>query len=118
MIKRGGRGRSGRGRSNAHGRRHNYTGATRTSTSKKGLYIDLKNNVFYYGHKAAADQMCTSMEKILQYVSMNYGQDISNELQNKATLNIIETVHTDDIIIRQVLREAMVRTVQVNLQAA
>ena len=60
---RGGRGRSGRGRSNYCRCGNNYTGATRTSTSKKGLCNDLTNNVFDYGHKAEADQMCNSMEK-------------------------------------------------------
>ena len=93
MITRGGRGRGGCGRSNACGRGHNYTGATSNSTSKKGLLNDLTNNVFDYGHKAAADQMRTSMEKIVPYVGMKYGQDISNELHNKATVTITEPVN-------------------------
>jgi len=51
---RGGRGnneRGGRGR----GRGQNYTGASKAS--KSGLCTTLGNNVFDYGHKAAADQM-------------------------------------------------------------
>ena len=54
--------------------------------------------------------------KIVQCVGAKYGQGISNELHNKATVNIIERLHTDDIIKRHILREAMVRTRQVNLQ--
>ena len=103
MIARGGRGRGGRVRFNARGRGHNYTGATRNSTSKNGLCNDPTNNVFDYGQKDAADQMRTSMEKIVPYVSMKYGQDISNELQNKATVTITEPGHTHYIITRHAL---------------
>ena len=58
----GGRGYKGRGR----GRGHNYSGAN--SVSKKGLCTDLGNNVFDYGHKAAAGNMRTSWEKLVQKV--------------------------------------------------
>ena len=93
---RGGRGnnnnRSGRGR----GRGQHYTGASKTS--KSGLCTTLGNNVFDYGHKAAADQMRTSWEKLVQYVGTNYGQDISNELQNKATVTLPEPTHSVTVI--------------------
>jgi hypothetical protein len=60
---------TGRGRGASHGRRgskhgrhgrgreQNYTGA-RTG-AKSGLCAALGNNVFDYGHRAAADQMRT-----------------------------------------------------------
>ena len=74
--------------------------------------------MFDYGKKVAADQMRTSMENIVQYVGTKYGKEISNELHNKATMNITEPVHIDAIIINHVLREAMVRTGKENLQYA
>jgi hypothetical protein len=51
--------------------------------AKSGLCATLGINVFDYGHRAAVDQMRTSWEKHVQFVGTNYGQDISNELQNK-----------------------------------
>ena len=112
---RGGRGnndRGGRGR----GRGQNYTGASKAS--KSGLCTTLGNNVFDYGHKAAADQMRTSWEKLVQYVGTNYGQDISNELQNKVTVILAEPVHTPAVMARHAIREQMIRTGQANLQQA
>jgi hypothetical protein len=111
----GGRGnndRGGRGR----GRGQNYAGASKAS--KSGLCTALGNNVFDYGHKAAADQMRTSWEKLVQYVGTNYGQDISNELQNKLTVTLAEPVHTPAVMARHAIREQMIRTGQANLQQA
>jgi hypothetical protein len=66
------------------GRGQNYTSArTARTAAKSGLCAALGINVFDYGHRAAADQMRTSWEKLVQFVGTNYGQDISNELQNK-----------------------------------
>jgi hypothetical protein len=112
----GGRGnnndRSGRGR----GRGQHYTGASKTL--KSGLCTTLGNNVFDYGHKAATDQMRTSWEKLVQYVRTSYGQDISNELQNKVTVILAEPVHSPTVMARHATRERMIRTGQANLQAA
>ena len=94
---RGGRGngeRGGRGR----GRGQNYTGTRKLPQS--GLCTTLGNNVFDYGHKAAADQMQTSWEKLVQCVGSNYGQDVSNELQNKTTVKLDEPVHTTTVLTR------------------
>ena len=46
--------------------RHNYSGSN--SASKKGLCTDIGNNMLDYGHKAAADQIRTTWEKLVQYV--------------------------------------------------
>ena len=62
-----GRGR-GRGQQRNRGRGQNYAGSTRTT--KKGLCSALGNNVFDYGHKAAADEMRTSWEKVVEYVGI------------------------------------------------
>jgi hypothetical protein len=111
---RGGRGgeRGGRG----CGRGQNYTG-TRTA-AKSGLCAALGNNVFDYGHRAAADQMRTSWEKLVQFVGTNYGQDISNELQNKIPVVLSEPVHMPEVLARHAIREKMVRTREANLQRA
>jgi hypothetical protein len=72
--------------------------------------------VFDYGQKSAADQMRTSWEKLAQYVGTNYGQDISNKLQNKITVILIEPVHTDDVLLKHSMRETMIHNGQMNIQ--
>jgi hypothetical protein len=89
-----------------------------STNAKKGLCAALGSNVFDYGHKAAADQMRTSWEKIVQYVGTTYGQDISNELQNKTTVDIPEPVHSDEVMLRHAQREIVIRAGQANIQAA
>jgi hypothetical protein len=74
--------------------------------------------MFDYGQKSAAYQMRTSWEKLAQYVETNYGQDISNELQNKITVILVEPVHTDDVLLKHSLRETMIRNGQMNIQRA
>jgi hypothetical protein len=106
----GERGRRGRGRG------QNYTGAR--TAAKSGLCAALGNNVFDYGHRAAADQMRTSWEKLVQFVGTNYGQDISNELQNKIPVILSEPIHTPEVLARHAIREQMVRTGEENLQRA
>ena len=112
---RGGRGHNDRG-ARRKGRGQNYTGVGKAS--KSGLCTTLGSNVFDYGHKAAADQMRTSWEKLVQYVGTNYGQDISNELQNKVTVVLPEPVHNPTIMARHAIREQMIRNGQANLQQA
>jgi hypothetical protein len=104
---RGGRERGGRER----GRVQNYTGSA--NTKKKGLCANIGTNVFDCGQKSAADLMRTSWEKLVQYVGTTYGQDISKELQNKIYVDIIGPVHSDEV-----LREAMIRSGQRNIQRA
>ena len=108
-------GRGGRGRGGGGGRGQHYTGA---SKAKQGLCAALGTNVFDYGQKAAADQMKTSWEKLVQYVGTNHGQDISNELQNKQTVTVVEPTHTVAVLARHAAREAMVRAGQRNIQTA
>ena len=76
--------RCGRGRDGGQA----YTG--NATLTKKGLCKALGGNVLNYGQKAAADQMRTSWEKITEYVGTLYGQDVSKELQKKATVAIAE----------------------------
>jgi hypothetical protein len=53
-----------------------------------------------------------------QYVGTNYGQDISNELQNKITVILVEPVRTDDVLLKHSLRENMIRNDHMNIQRA
>jgi hypothetical protein len=110
---RGGRGWGGRG-GRSRGWCHNYTGSA--NTARKGICANPGTNVFDYGQKSAADQMRTSSEKLAQYVGTNYGQDISNKLQNKITVILVEPVHTDDVILKHSLRETMIHNGQMNIQ--
>mmetsp|Transcript_31038 Transcript_31038/g.44087 ORF Transcript_31038/g.44087 Transcript_31038/m.44087 type:complete len:86 (-) Transcript_31038:193-450(-) len=84
MTGRSGRGRGGRGggRGYGRGRGQNYTGSK--NSTKRGLCTTLGVNIFDYRQKAAADQMRTSWEKLVQYVGTSCGQGIANELQNKS----------------------------------
>ena len=54
----------------------------------------------------------------MQYVCMNYGQDISNELQNKLTVNLVETDTAPEVIARHIIIERIIITVQSNIQTA
>jgi hypothetical protein len=74
--------------------------------------------VFDYGHRAAADQMRTSWEKLVQFMGTNYGQVISNELQNKIPVVLSEPVHTLEVFARHAICEQMVQTGEENLQRA
>jgi len=112
---RGGRGQGGRG-GRGRGRGQNYTGST--TPTKKELCANLGTNVFDYGQKSAADLMRTSWEKLVQYVGTNYGQDISNELQNKVTVALIEPLHSDEVLENHEKRVTMVRAGQRNIQRA
>jgi hypothetical protein len=82
--------------------------------AKSGLCAALGNNVFDYAHRAAADQMRTSWEKLVQFVGTNYGQDVSNELQNKIPVILSEPVHTPDVLARHAICEQMVQTGEKN----
>jgi hypothetical protein len=111
----GGCGLGGRG-GRSRGRGQNYTGSA--NAARKGLCANLGTNAFDYSQKSAADQMRTSWEKLAQYVGTNYGQDISNELQNKITVILVDPVHTDDVLMKHSLRETMIRNGQMNIQRA
>ena len=54
----------------------------------------------------------------MHYIGTNYGQDISNELQNKITVNLVESVYATEIIARHSIQERMIRTGQSNIQTA
>jgi hypothetical protein len=84
----------------------------------KGLCTNLGTNVFDYGQKSSADQMRLSWEKLVHYVGTNYGQNSSNELQNKITAIIVKPVHTDDVMARHGVREVMIQSGQMNIQRA
>ena len=73
-------GRTGRGPGGSRG--NSYSGS-KSKSAKAGLCKDLKNHVFDFGTPSAADQMRLMQEKIAQYIGTKYGEDISNELQNK-----------------------------------
>jgi hypothetical protein len=62
--------------------------------------------------------MCTSWEKLVQYVGTNYGQDISNELQNKVWVVLTEPVHTNNVLARHGVRELTILNGQLNIQQA
>ena len=77
-----GHGGCGKGGGNSH--------TNANFTAKQGLCAALGKNAFDHGHKAAADEMRTSWEKIVQHIGATHGQDISNELQNKGHVVVTE----------------------------
>ena len=74
--------------------------------------------MFDYGQKSAADQTRSLWEKLVQYVGTNYGEDIINELQNKMTVNLVESAHAPKVIAQHTILERMIRTGQANIQTA
>ena len=79
MMTKGGRGHGHGGRgNNGRGGRGEGRGngcASANATAKQGLFAALGKNAFDCGHKAAADEMRTSWEKIAQCVGTTHGQD-------------------------------------------
>ena len=110
---------SGRGNGNRGGQvrglGHNYSGAS--SAAQKGLYNSLGTSVSECSHNSAADQTRTSWKKLVQYVSTNYGQDISNGLQNKITVNLVEPFHTSEVTARHAIWEWIITAVQSIIQS-
>ena len=51
----------------------------------------------------------------MQYVGTNYGQYISNELQNKIIVNLFEPFHTPEFTSRHDIQEQTIRTVLANI---
>ena len=104
--------RGGRGR----GRGYGYNSAK--STTKNGLCAALGTHVFDYGHKAAADQMRTSWEKLAQYCGTINGQNILNELSNKTPVILQEPVYTPEVMARHQKHSKMLQKVHKKLQTA
>jgi predicted small metal-binding protein len=110
-----GRGHAGgQGKGRGHGQ--NYAGTS--TANKKGLCEALGSNVFDCGQKAAADQMQTSLEKVIEHVGTTHGQDIANELQNKVTVVIVEPVHTPALLLRNWTCKTIIRAGHLNTQNA
>jgi hypothetical protein len=91
---------------------------SKPKTSKVGLCKELENNIFNYGIPNTANLMRTMQEKIGQYIGINYGEDIANELTNKATVTIPPPVYSTAILLRHQEWERHVRRKQVNMRAA
>jgi hypothetical protein len=91
---------------------------SKPKTSKVGLCKELENNVFDYCVPNATNLMCTTQEKIRQYVGFKYGEDIANELTNKATLNIPPPVYSTAILLRHQEWERHVRRKELNMKTA
>ena len=49
---------------------------------------------------------------------MKYGEDINNDLNSKVKLNLVTPVQLTEVLERHTTREALVRTVKSNIQAA
>ena len=75
----------------------------------------LKGNIFDFGMKTAANKMRTTQEKILPYVEMNYGMDITNKLRNRKKFIVLPAVYSDAIMARHAVRETIVQAKQSNL---
>ena len=82
---------------------------SKPKTSKVGLCKELEDNIFNHGVPNAADLMRTTQEKIRQYIGIKYGEDIANELTNKATVTIPPPVYSPVILLRHQEWERHVR---------
>ena len=61
---------------------------TNPKATKVVLCKELERHKFDYGGHAAADTMRVTQEKVQQYVGIKYGEDIANELKNRAQVVI------------------------------
>ena len=92
-----GKGRGGQGR--GRGKPHAGRGAGVSTTVKlQGLCPALGENVFTYGEKGSADQIKTTKEKIVQYVGIQYGNDISTEVLNQTEFIIPKPEHSQETL--------------------
>ena len=80
-----------------------------------GLCKDLEGNIFDFGMKTAANQMCTNQKKIVQYIRMIYDTDITNKLKNRKKFILPPAGYSDAIMARHAVREMMVQAQQNNL---
>ena len=62
--------------------------------------------------------MCTTQEKIGQYVGIKYGEHIANELTNKSTVTIPPPVYAAAILVRHQEWERHVRRKQRSMRTA
>ena len=92
-----GRGRGGLGRD--RGNTHDGRGAGGSTTVKlQGLCPDLGENVFTYREKGSADQIKTTQDKIVQYVGIQYGNEISREVLNQTEFIIPNPDHSQETL--------------------
>ena len=78
----------------------------------------LGKNAFDHGHKAAADEMRTSWEKIAQHAGATCGQDISNKLQNKVCIAMVKPFHSAATLQWHAARVTVMERSRDNLQQA
>jgi len=89
-----------------------------SKTVKYGLCKELEGHVFEYGGHGAADKMRITMEKIQQFVGLKFGEDVSNELKNRAKVVLPPPEYSAATKARHVVYEQMIRTQQATLSAA
>jgi hypothetical protein len=106
-------GRNGRG---SHGRGNDYSG--NGAAKAKGLCQALGSHVLDYGQKAAAEQMRTTFEKMVQYVGATFSSDISNELHNRMTVVLQKPEYSQEIQDRHSDRITRVAGQRLRLEAA
>ena len=109
-------GRDGRGGAGRTGRGAGYSSASKTV--KHGLCKELEGHVFEYGGQGAADKMRVTMEKIHQLVGLKFGEDVANELKNRAKVNLPPPEYSAAAKARHVAYETMIRTQQSTLLTA
>jgi len=109
-------GRDGRGGAGRTGRGAGYSSASKTV--KHGLCKELEGHVFEYGGQGAADKMRVTMEKIHQLVGLKFGEDVANELKNRAKVNLPPPEYSAAAKARHVAYKTMIRTQQSTLLTA
>ena len=95
-----GRGEKGRGRDG-----RDRVGSKSILTSrKKGLYAALGDNIFTYNKKGAADQLAIIFRQFVKHIGTVYGQENSNEINNRTAVIIVEPVYDQDLLDKQVIK--------------
>ena len=95
------------------GRGAGYSSASKTV--KYGLCKELEGHVFEYGGQGAADKMRVTMEKIHQIVGLKFGEDVANELKNRAKVVLPPPEYSAVAKARHVVYERVIRKQKSNL---
>jgi hypothetical protein len=75
----------------------NRVGIPAPQQKKQGLVLALGEHIFDYNVRNAAAQMHTTWEKIIEYVSSTYSNDISTELATRTPLVLSPPEHSKEI---------------------
>ncbi len=92
--------------------------SSKPKTTKTVLCKELEGHIFDYGRHGTANTMRVTQEKNQQYVGINFGEDIANEIKNKKLVVLTPPKPSNAIKLRYQEYERLFRRKQSNLMRA